>query len=433
LKVLLIAHNHPSAYPGGAEEHALELYREMRDSHDVEPVLLARVGAPLADQFVPHAGTPFGLLDSDTHQLAVYTDDSDFDWLNLTLREKRILTGDLHDFLLAQRPDVIHVHHVAYLGVDLFRLAKNALPDVPIVFTLHDYFPICHRGGVMVRTRDDELCTHASPRRCNECFPDISPADFFMRKRFIESHLSLVDLFVAPSRFLLERYVEWGIPREKIVYSEHGRSPAAPVEAASRRAARNQLGFFGQLNPWKGITVLLKAMKSLADEAAEGGPEAIRDTHLWVHGTKVEGHFDGFDQELDELIEATEGNVTLGGRYSRKDLPELIANVDWIVVPSIWWENSPLVVQEAFQHGKPVICSGIGALAEKVTDGVNGLHFQVGSAESLASTLRRAVRSRDLWSRLRAGIPEVRSVEDQAVDLIDVYRRLLAEKALARA
>ncbi len=83
----------------------------------------------------------------------------------------------------------------------------------------------------------------------------------------------------------------------------------------------------------------------------------------------------------------------MAGRYDRTRVAgELMAEVDWVIVPSIWWENSPLVIQEAFTYGRPVICSGIGGMAEKVTDGVNGLHFRVGDPRSLAETMRRAAR-----------------------------------------
>ena len=87
----------------------------------------------------------------------------------------------------------------------------------------------------MVRTNGELLCTHASPRRCNECFPEWSPQHFFLRERFIKSHLAHVDQFLAPSRFLLERFVDWGIPREKIRFEEYGRIPQS---AASRRRVR---------------------------------------------------------------------------------------------------------------------------------------------------------------------------------------------------
>jgi glycosyltransferase involved in cell wall biosynthesis len=428
LKVLFICHNHPSFHPGGAEESALELYEQMRDNEDVDPMLLARVGEPIVERPRPHPGTAFGVIDSDPHQLAIYTDGADFDWLNMTLRHKSTLTIDLRDFLLAQQPDVVHVQHTAYLGVDLLRQVRNTLPGVPIVYTLHEYFPICHRGGVMVRAvNDEELCTHETPRRCGECFPDIGSASFLMRKRFIQSQLELADLFLAPSHFLLERYVDWGIPRERIVFSDYGRRPPPQVATSESRPTRNRLGFFGQLNPWKGVTVLLEAMAILAaEDRTSDSPLGAR---LHLHGSKVEGHFGDFDERFEALVKAGGENVTLVGSYARDELPALMSEVDWVVVPSVWWENSPLVIQEAFQHGRPVICSDIGAMAEKVTDGVNGLHFRVGDPRALAATIRHAVRRRNLWDRLREGMPAVPTVSDQARSLVGTYRELIETRA----
>ena len=79
--------------------------------------------------------------------------------------------------------------------------------------------------------------------------------------------------------------------------------------------------------------------------------------------------------------------------------------VDWVIVPSIWWENSPLVIQEAFMYGRPVICSDIGGMAEKVTDGVNGLHFRRADPDSLAETMHRAATEEGLWEQLRVQQP----------------------------
>ncbi len=78
-----------------------------------------------------------------------------------------------------------------------------------------------------------------------------------------------------------------------------------------------------------------------------------------------------------------------------------MANVDWVVVPSIWWETGPLVVMEAFQYGRPVICSDIGGMSKRVTDGVNGLHFRRRDAEDLARKMQRAAETPGLWDELR--------------------------------
>ena len=79
--------------------------------------------------------------------------------------------------------------------------------------------------------------------------------------------------------------------------------------------------------------------------------------------------------------------------------------VDWTIVPSTWWENAPVVIQEAFHHGRPIIASDIGGMAEKVRDDIDGLHFHVGNPESLAEAMTRAIREPELWDRLRAGHP----------------------------
>jgi glycosyltransferase involved in cell wall biosynthesis len=102
-----------------------------------------------------------------------------------------------------------------------------------------------------------------------------------------------------------------------------------------------------------------------------------------------------------------------------------MAAIDWVVVPSIWWENSPLVIQEAFAHGRPVICSDIGGMAEKVTHGVNGLHFRAGDPRSLADVIRRAVEDPGLWDDLRAGIPAPYEMDRHVPRMTSLYRELL--------
>jgi glycosyltransferase involved in cell wall biosynthesis len=107
------------------------------------------------------------------------------------------------------------------------------------------------------------------------------------------------------------------------------------------------------------------------------------------------------------------------------------------VVPSVWWENSPLVIQEAFLHGRPVICADIGGMAEKVTDGVDGLHFHAGDRSSLAATIERAVTTPGLWDELRSGAQPVYGMGEHIASLTDLYSELLArkqpgERALAR-
>jgi glycosyltransferase involved in cell wall biosynthesis len=108
-----------------------------------------------------------------------------------------------------------------------------------------------------------------------------------------------------------------------------------------------------------------------------------------------------------------------------------MSNVDWVLVPSIWWENSPLVIQEAFHFRRPVICSDIGGMAEKVTHGVDGLHFRAGDAADLARTLEYAVTTPGLWKQLHAAIRPVYGMEAHVRALESLYSALLSRRKIA--
>jgi glycosyltransferase involved in cell wall biosynthesis len=446
--VLFICHNHPEVRPGGAEAYALELHRHLRSTGAFNSFFLAKGGPPLSASGRPHAGSYIAPANGDLDEYFLYTDGYDYDWTFGTIRhDKELYTKHLRAFLESVQPDLVHLHHTMFFGYDTLREIRNTLPSAPIVYTLHEYMPICHRQGQMLRTTDDQPCLEESPRRCHECFPEISPQTFFMRKRFVQSQFDLVDLFVAPSSFLGERYVDWGIPRDRILVEEYGRTPPPrPTVDDAPREHRDRFGYFGQLTPFKGPDVLVEAMWLLAPStegdddpllaalervggvapraAAADGPTP----HAFVHGANLDLQPGTFQNRFAELLEKTRSNVTFVGRYTHDELPRLMANLDWVVVPSVWWENSPLVIQEAFHFGKPVICSDIGGMAEKVRDGVDGLHFRAADPRSLAEVIRTAAKTPGLWDRLRAGIRPVYPMDMHAATLGRIYTELLVRE-----
>ena len=431
-KVLYVVHNHPAVMPGGAETYALELYEAMRDSGRYDPILIARTGPPVSRSGRVHEGTLLEPVGGDPNQYFFHTDIADYDWFLSTSRNKDVYTKFYREFLTAYRPDVVHFQHTLFLGYDILRETRRTLPDSAIVYTLHEYVPICHNNGQMFTT-GGERCTGASPRRCHDCFPDIPPQQFFLRERFIKSHLGVVDRFVSPSRFLAGRYVEWGIDPERITVEENGRRPlgavpATPAPDDSGRGDRSRIGYFGQFTAFKGADVLMKAMKILAARRSdESSPAAVHPT-LRLHGANIEHQPEEFQALFRSLLDAAGDDVTLVGRYRPDELSALMRAVDWVVIPSIWWENAPLVIQEAFAHGRPVICSDIGGMAEKVTDGVDGLHFRAGDPQSLADTIERAIGTPGLWDRLRAGIGEVHPLSRHVTNLTDLYDELLTAR-----
>jgi glycosyltransferase involved in cell wall biosynthesis len=125
-------------------------------------------------------------------------------------------------------------------------------------------------------------------------------------------------------------------------------------------------------------------------------------------------------------------NISLEGEADDRGLDAALAWADYLVVPSLWWENSPVTIQEAFAAGVPVIASRLGALEEKVRDGVSGLLFEPGSVADLVRVLRRTSDEPELLPRLRAGIPPIVTIADHAAQLEALYAQVIEEAHVAR-
>jgi glycosyltransferase involved in cell wall biosynthesis len=181
------------------------------------------------------------------------------------------------------------------------------------------------------------------------------------------------------------------------------------------------------MTPFKGVNVLLRAMERL-------GPDS--PARLAIHGAgmlRMPDESAELQGEIESLLASLQ-TVEMCGPYDHaSEMPRLMAQTDWVVVPSIWWENSPLVISESFQYGRPVICSDIGGMAENVTHEVNGLHFNVGNPASLAATMHRAATEPGLWERLQAGIPGVSDIGAHVETLSEIYRELIERRGSAPA
>lgn len=416
-RILVISHGHPDVNPGGGEHAAYALFRELAGRPDVEALFVAGSHAQ------GHFGTCFSAHERSTSELLVHAHTEPF---RFSQRNVRVFT-EFRSLLESFRPTVVHLHHYVNLGIELLREIRAYSSTLPVILTLHEYLAICHHNGQMIKTHDGELCTKASPAACHRCFPGISPEDFFLRELYLKSFFSLVDLFVAPSEFLVERYAVWGLPRNKFVCIENGQAPAEPQPArpVGPTGIRGRFGFFGQLSRYKGLDVLFEAM-SLIPRPLRHGAEGIR---LDVHGANLHWQPQAFQDRFHADLARLRSSVRLHGRYEHEDLPALMRSVDWVVVPSIWWENSPLVIQEAFSHGRPVICADIGGMAEKVRHGVTGLHFRAGSARDLSERMVEAATHPELWDRFRAAIRPAPSISETADRHLELYAKLAVDKA----
>lgn len=274
------------------------------------------------------------------------------------------------------------------------------------------------------------LCREATPDDCHACFPEHSSAEFWLRKRYIQRNFEGVDHFVTPSEFLKARYVGWGLDRQRISVIENGQPPCAriPPRALREGELRGRFGFFGQINPYKGLDILLQAI-SLVPADLQG------KLQLEVHGANLEAQAPEFRARLQAPLERLQANGMLrwAGPYDREQLAGRMGGVDWVMVPSIWWENSPLVIQEAFSLGRPVICSGVGGMAEKVRDKVDGLHVEPGNPVAWAAAMAAAAESPTLWERLSGNIGPRISLDEAADSYLSTVRMKpsLVEKSAA--
>ncbi len=419
MRILIVSHGHPVFSIGGAEVASYNLFQGLGRLAGCESHYLARVGPP----FAAHRDTPLMSLRQSARETLFWA--NDYDYFLLANRDPDGLTRHLERFLADLAPDIVHFHHILGFGVQSLRSVRAVLPGALIVLTFHEYLSICHRHGQMVKTAGMQLCQRASPGECAVCFPEIGPASFLRRELFIKSFFGLVDAFVGPSRFLLDRYAAWGLPAERLVYLENGlelgvSAPPRPLPRAGGR--RSRFAYFGQLNPFKGIKVLLEAVTRVPADVWG------QDSVLYVFGGNLELQPPAFREQLRQLMRPAGQRVRFMGSYKGHELARLMRETDWVIVPSTWWENSPVVIQEAFLHGRPVITSDIGGMAEKVRDHVDGLHFRAGSAESLADSLICALRDPGLWDKLRTRIRRPLSADGAAAQHSALYARLLATR-----
>ncbi len=415
-RILVVAHNHPDLHPGGTEIFAHDLFRAFGRVNGVSTLFLAgtnQVHRPA------RPGTAFQAVGRGDNEVVMWS--GHFETFYLSQVDLYGVVPDLTRLLEEFRPDVVHIHHVLLLGVEFIALVRRVLPNARIVMTLHDYYSICAHNGLMLTPRTHDLCYQATPDRCRNCFPEIAAESFVIRTRYLQTLLAGVDLFITPSQFAADRYAAWGLPPSRIQVVANGRprTTSAP-HRMSKDGRRAVLGYFGNLSPWKGTPVLLRAIRQLAATGV--------DVELRLHGG-APFQSDAFVAEITALLEELGGRVVELGAYRAEDLPSLMAAVDWVVVPSIWWENAPLVIQEAFLHRRPVIASGIGGMAEMVRDGVDGLHAPADDPAGLAAVLARAVGDPQLWQTLVDGISPPPSIDAVASRHLALFGQL----ELARA
>ncbi|MBI4496600.1 MAG: glycosyltransferase family 4 protein [Chloroflexi bacterium] len=327
----------------------------------------------------------------------------------------------------ACRPEVVHFHHLGGLSTDL--PARAAARGIPTLLTLHDYWLTCANAQLL--TEDGRLCHGPiAGINCGRCAalrlqlpplallaPLAAPA-FVLRERRIRAALASVGLVLAPSDFIAGIARRSGVPQERLRRVSFGIRPeeVRPPEGTAAPAPNGdvRLTYLGSLARQKGVHVLVEAFQRLGDVPAR----------LRLYGDPA-----SYPDYAARLRELAHGNprIVFEGPLPRERLGVVLAATDALVVPSVWYENAPLVVREAHAAGVPVLASDVGALAEMVRHGTDGLLFRCGDAGDLARVLRTLVQEPGILTYLRANIGPVKPQEVHIAEMEALYREALAQ------
>jgi glycosyltransferase involved in cell wall biosynthesis len=417
MRILIASHSHPALTKGGAEIAAHHLFNAINDRPGDEAWFLGCVRDQMNQKLGATIAQPF------SEREYLYSAGA-YDWFKFANSDLNF-PREFRALLRKLDPEAVHFHHYLNLGVEAFHHVREALPNARILLTLHEYLALCHHYGQMITKQNGTLCYESNPIRCTACFRDIPPGNFFLRNLYIRRFFDLVDQFVAPSAFLAERYAAWGVPRERIAVIENLIAvPAQEPQPESQRVRGSdflRIGFFGQVSSLKGINVLFEAAAIMEDRRV--------DTIVF----EIYGDHSGQPPELQAdflaRLQKAGRNVKFQGPYDQQRVDRLMQSVDLVLVPSIWWENSPVVIQEAFRNRRPVVCSDIGGMAEKVRDGVDGLHFPVGNAVALSSLLIKLAAAPERLTALTNSIRTPPAVDEMTQRYVELY----ADRPIARA
>ena len=229
------------------------------------------------------------------------------------------------------------------------------------------------------------------------------------RPGWMKRTLSQMDVLLAPTANTAKLLTINGIKPVEMRISGFGlESHAAPILPAHSEDSKLRIGYIGTFRHSKGLHVLLEAMRQLPSEKVR----------LEVYGSP--GHFPEYDVLIQTLAQGLD-NVSFRGTFPNETLPQVFAELDVLTIPSLWYENSPLVLLSSFALKTPVVASNVGSLADLVEHGKNGLLFEMGNASDLASQFRALIGNASLLERLRGGIPQVRSIDQNTEELLDIY------------
>ncbi len=427
MKILKIIHGYPPVYNAGSEVYSQSMCSELSKSHQVE-VVTREENPYLPDFSVRKIGIHENL---HLNFINKRFDKDQYNNKNIDYRFSKIIERF--------QPDIAHIGHLNHLSLGIIPVLKKN--SIPIVFTLHDFWLMCPRGQFLQRNYGNkeffQLCSSQENRKCAEncynmyfsdseyCEEDAAYWEKWIEKRMDETRRvsSLTDLFIAPSRYLRERFIrEFDIPEHKIIYLDYGFPNEYLKPAAYMQTEKFTFGYIGTHIPSKGVNLLIEAFIKLYAEFR-------KDCRLIIFG-RHQG------QNTDYLRRVSSGYpIEFRNEYMNEEIAEKVfSETDCIVVPSVWGENSPLVIHEAQACRIPVITADYGGMKEYVNEGVNGLLFQHRDSDDLCKKMKEAaanpIKMKELGQRgyLYSENGDVPDIGEHCRQLVKIYASLIQKK-----
>lgn len=341
-----------------------------------------------------------------------------------------------------EKPDIVHIGHLNHLSTGIPEIASNK--GIPVVFTFHDFWLACPRGQFIQMCLGEEelwrLCPGQDNKRCAvHCMSriwggvpaneeeDVKQWTQWIKQRMeeIQRQINFIDLFIAPSRHIMKRMIyELNIDKKKVIFEPYGFDLARFENRVRNKEKDFCFGYIGRIAPTKGVNLLIKAF---------GKTKGNAQLRIWGRET---ADIKYLKMMVEDLPDNRKMRVQWMPEYKNEEIvPSVLNNVDAVVVPSIWDENSPLVIQEAQQAKVPVITSDHAGMSELVKHEINGLLFKHRDVEDLALKLQNAIdKSEDLVKMGNLGYinsqdGSVHSIEKHINVLNDLFEDLVKKRS----
>lgn len=365
------------------------------------------------------------LLETHGHSVVRYTAHNDkvsemnsLSLVQATLWNKTVYS-ELRTLINKERPQVAHFHNTFPLISPAAYYAAKA-EGVPVVQTLHNYRLLCpSQGGVFLR--NGEVCEDCLgkflpwPGIVHGCYRN-SKAGTAVHSIMLSLHRALqtwtktVDIYIALTDFARQKFIQGGLPTEKIVVKPNFVYPApTPGEGQGGYAL-----FVGRLSPEKGIDTLLAAWERLNSNVplkiVGDGPLAL---------------------QVDKATQQIPGVEWLG-RLPKTEVLALMKDAYILLFPSLWYEGFPMVIAEAFAIGLPIVASDLGSMSSLIASGRTGLHCRPGNPEDLAVqvewTLTHSAELTQMRREARAEFENKYTAEQNYPILMEIYQRVCCLK-----